>query len=126
MLFTARNFLKSSLFFALFSFFIYKILFPGRSTRMPAQLSDIYDFVIVGAGTAGCVLAARLSAAPNNFTVLLLEAGGEETSLIYSHVPKMAALIAGSILDWKFESQKAEHCCQDLKNGGKHKYPQSF
>src|SRR4051812_50120107 len=38
-----------------------------------------FDYVIVGAGSAGCVLADRLSAAPAN-RVLLLEAGGSEKS----------------------------------------------
>src|SRR6187551_3889291 len=56
------------------------------------------DYVIVGAGTAGCVLAARLTEDPD-VTVQLLEAGGENTATEI-HVPAMFPVVFKSSLDW--------------------------
>jgi choline dehydrogenase len=62
----------------------------------------IYDYVIVGAGSAGCVLANRLS---EKFNVLLLEAGPRDTNL-WIHVPLgYGKLFARTDVNWAYESE---------------------
>ena len=60
-----------------------------------------YDFIIVGAGSAGCVLANRLSADPQR-TVLLIEAGGLDKSLILKMPAAFAYAINDPAFDWGY------------------------
>ncbi|MBS34908.1 MAG: choline dehydrogenase [Thiotrichales bacterium] len=63
-----------------------------------------YDYVIVGAGSAGCVLANRLSASPE-VKVLLLEAGGSDNSWRVRMPLGFVSILAGSDLDWGYETE---------------------
>ena len=70
---------------------------------MPRELGT-WDYVIVGAGTAGCVLANRLSADPE-VTVLLLEAGGKD-DWIWIHIPVGYLFCIGNPrTDWCYRTE---------------------
>jgi choline dehydrogenase len=66
-----------------------------------------YDYIVVGAGSAGCAVAARLAAASH--TVLLVEAGGSDR-----RIPVRAPLAYGAQMggptDWAFESEPEPGC----------------
>jgi choline dehydrogenase len=65
-----------------------------------------FEYIIIGAGSAGCVLANRLSedAACN---VLLLEAGGKPNTMV--HIPGGYAMLHHSKLDWGFWTEPQQH-----------------
>lgn len=70
--------------------------------------SNEYDYIIVGAGSAGCVLANRL-AARRDLRVLLLEAGGRDSSP-FIHMPAGIARLAGNPrVDWGYYTEPEPH-----------------
>jgi choline dehydrogenase-like flavoprotein len=74
---------------------------------MAARSLGTYDYVIVGAGTAGCVLANRLSADPD-VNVLLLEAGGKD-NYFWIHIPVGYLYTIGNPrTDWCFKTEPEE------------------
>ncbi|RJF87740.1 choline dehydrogenase [Oleomonas cavernae] len=68
----------------------------------------MFDYVIVGAGSAGCVLAHRLSADPT-VKVALLEAGSRDWNP-FIHMPTgMKVLVGGKSVNWHFETEPQQH-----------------
>ena len=78
---------------------------------------EIFDYIIIGAGSAGCVLANRLSANPKN-KILLLEAGGKDT-YPWIHIPVgYYKTMHNPKTDWCFKTEP-----DDTINGRSINYP---
>lgn len=71
---------------------------------MTDALVETYDFVIVGAGSAGCVLANRLTA-DGRFSVLLLEAGGDHRRFMINMPAGLGHVFYDPKVNWCYETE---------------------
>jgi len=86
----------------------------GRFPPEPEFLHEEYDFVIVGGGSAGCVLAARLSEVPE-WSILLLEAGGDEG--FFTDVPVFASYMQSTDYNWGYSTEPTGTSCLAMREG---------
>ncbi|XP_067015213.2 glucose dehydrogenase [FAD, quinone] [Anabrus simplex] len=87
----------------------------GDTSIYPADINtplDQYDFIIVGAGSAGSVVANRLSEIPN-WNVLLIEAGGDPP--LTSEIPPLFHSLQETDIDWMYKTEPQEHSCLGMK-----------
>ncbi|PNF33850.1 Glucose dehydrogenase [FAD, quinone] [Cryptotermes secundus] len=104
---------------AFFTSLITTLLESERQLGNPEQyprdtsscLRDEYDFIVVGAGTAGSVVASRLSEVPN-WNVLVIEAGSDPP--LASDIPAIFLGLQKSDIDWQFKTEPQKDNCQGL------------
>lgn len=69
---------------------------------------ETFDYIIVGGGTAGCILANRLTASGRH-SVLLLEAGGEPKSMWINIPAGFSKLLTNKTYNWRFQTEAEEN-----------------
>ncbi|XP_029680079.1 glucose dehydrogenase [FAD, quinone]-like isoform X1 [Formica exsecta] len=78
------------------------------------KFEDVYDFVVIGAGTAGATVAARLSEIPQ-VKILLIEAGPNENNLM--DIPLTAPFLQiSNDINWKYQTKPSNKYCLGMDN----------
>ncbi|CAH0548918.1 unnamed protein product [Brassicogethes aeneus] len=85
--------------------------FDPENRPLDRQPEAQYDFVIIGGGSAGSVMANRLSEV-EGWRVLLLEAGGHETEI--TDVPILSLYLHKSKVDWGYKTEPQDTACQAM------------
>jgi choline dehydrogenase-like flavoprotein len=77
---------------------------PADRYNAPMRAARAFDYIVIGAGSAGCVLAHRLTASGDN-RVLLIEAGGQDRN-IWIHIPLgYGKLFSNPKVNWLYTSE---------------------
>jgi choline dehydrogenase len=89
---------------------------PPHPSRRPCPKRKLerhkFDYIIAGAGSAGSVLAARLSEDPD-VSVLLLESGPTDRNPLVD-IPLGSQFLQGTSRDWQAETEPQEHACREI------------
>ena len=104
------------IFLALLVYHMLRVLLwdPSQIPMRPVNTNE-FDFIIVGAGSAGCVLANRLSELPN-ISVLVIEAGGKDSHMDI-HIPLVYGDLQRTAVDWQFRTTPQRQSNHAMKEG---------
>ncbi|EDW51050.1 GM12028 [Drosophila sechellia] len=98
---------------AAITYYRYDAVDPESRPLDQLNLYPEYDFIVVGSGSAGAVVANRLSEV-RKWKVLLIEAGPDENEI--SDVPSLAAYLQLSKLDWAYKTEPSTKACLGMQN----------
>lgn len=85
------------------------------TSKLVDSFRDAYDYIIVGAGAAGNVLANRLTE-DEGITVLLLESGGDDVKKPSVHIPASAGELQQTEFDYGYKSVPQKRACRGLND----------
>ncbi|CAK1546946.1 unnamed protein product [Leptosia nina] len=91
-----------------FGVFVYIVYYTDFLLPTQVLESKVYDYIIVGSGTAGSLIAHRL-ATETNYTFVVIEAGGASNPLY--EIPILGPMLHGSPYDWQYETIPQENAC---------------
>lgn len=86
---------------------------PDQSSKV-INTDQKFDFIVVGAGSAGSAIASRLSE-EGKWRILLIEAGSDPP--MEANIPGLFPAAIGTKYDWKYHTERSQKACRGLREG---------